>query len=485
MSTSQRPESYRKLMCSATLTLTLSILGTSVLPVPFAFSRTGVLLGLLVALLVASANTLTGQLLLEASGRLHHDSYEGLAEAIAGRTGKLVTQFSLVLLLFGGFTGACALLSDVGLLALDPLFGGNPPWILAAGGGRGVMLLLVLGVCLPLSLMRHMRSLEHVAMLGLVPLFILMVIMVVDSLKAGMPAIASGELPLWQVKVNADLPEAIAVLGYAFYFQPMLLPLLHEMPRGAAGVSILRTAVRVTVMGVATAVYSVVGIFAAARWGQQTQGDCLMNEWVSGKWGGALTLAMAAYLAVSAVPVQMSLRYTLTALIAGEDAPFLMRRHVAVTVISVLLSLALAAVFPRYSEKIFAATGALPVCLICYIIPVWLHLQLYFRDNRMRWRFAVHGSDHKLPLLGERQAPYCTSSDPPRLQSLSSVLGQPHHKACMTAWRFFRDVTVPVAVAVVMTGFSAVAFWTSLRAFFGDDGSGSGDRLQPFELASM
>jgi hypothetical protein len=36
---------------------------------------------------------------------------------------------------------------------------------------------------------------------------------------AGFPAIQTGDLPLWSLKVDGHLPEAFAVVGYAFYMQ--------------------------------------------------------------------------------------------------------------------------------------------------------------------------------------------------------------------------------------------------------------------------
>ena len=53
---------------------------------------------------------------------------------------------------------------------------------------------------------------------------------------------------------GGDLPEAFAVLGFAFYVQPMLMPLLHELPPGPASVSLTATAVRIVVIGVASLV---------------------------------------------------------------------------------------------------------------------------------------------------------------------------------------------------------------------------------------
>ena len=55
-------------------------------------------------------------------------------------------------------------------------------------------------------------------------------------------------------QASAQLPEAFAVLGFAFYVQPMLMPLLHEMPPGPAGVRVMSVASCWVVGGVASLV---------------------------------------------------------------------------------------------------------------------------------------------------------------------------------------------------------------------------------------
>ncbi|KAK9866264.1 hypothetical protein WJX84_005087 [Apatococcus fuscideae] len=105
----ERPMTAR---LSAAATLTLSILGSSVLPIPFAFSKMGVLVGVLTMGIVASANCLTSTLLLRAALKTGHSSYEGIAEAAGGSTWKVITQTSLILLLVGTLIGDFCLLSD-------------------------------------------------------------------------------------------------------------------------------------------------------------------------------------------------------------------------------------------------------------------------------------------------------------------------------------------------------------------------------------
>lgn len=117
-------DSPRRALASASITLTLAILGrrvnlpdgsgrldffacsvcllprpkesllrslccSSVLPVPFAFSRLGILPGLGIMLVVAGANALAGTLLLRAAGTLNMHSFEGLAEAVGGRAWRV------------------------------------------------------------------------------------------------------------------------------------------------------------------------------------------------------------------------------------------------------------------------------------------------------------------------------------------------------------------------------------------------------------
>lgn len=66
---------------------------------------------------------------------------------------QVVTQLSLMLLLFGTVIGDFALLADVGQRALRRL-SPAPPALLVNHSGRGIMVLLTLAVVFPLCLLR-------------------------------------------------------------------------------------------------------------------------------------------------------------------------------------------------------------------------------------------------------------------------------------------------------------------------------------------
>lgn len=130
-----------------------------------------------------------------------------------------------------------------------------------------------------------------------------------------------------------------------------LMPLVHEMPRGDVGIRLTRQAVNIVVMGmsselapaavpmsdtakridkgfaselaailcqmvssqpkglasagIAIAVYGLIGVFGAARYGLATEGDLLVNSWLHGRAEGVLDVVLVAYLAISIPPIQV------------------------------------------------------------------------------------------------------------------------------------------------------------------------------------
>lgn len=66
-----------------------SLCRSSVLPLPFAFSRLGVVPGLIIMMAVAVGNALAGTLLLRAASALDKHSFESIAEAVGGRSWRV------------------------------------------------------------------------------------------------------------------------------------------------------------------------------------------------------------------------------------------------------------------------------------------------------------------------------------------------------------------------------------------------------------
>jgi hypothetical protein len=210
----------------------------------------------------------------------------------------------------------------------------------------------------------------------------LIALLAVQASDTGFPALRDGELPLWSLTVDGHLPEAFSVVGYAFYMQPMMMPLLQEMPPGHGGITVMTRAVHTTLFGahpvvallgtlagpaclvargaqcalvcaehallmaapvlhagtramvactgVALLVYFATGFFGASVYGQGTQGNIMVNQLVQGAPATAVLYgAMLVYLALGMTTTQYALRASLDLMLAGEGAPFTWRRHVS------------------------------------------------------------------------------------------------------------------------------------------------------------
>lgn len=85
------------------------------------------------------------------------------------------------------------------------------------------------------------------------------------------------------MQITKELPEAMAVMGFAFYIAPMLLPLRLEMPSGKAGDRLTIQASVVVIMVIAQIVYAMLGAFGASRHGLKTNGNVMVNTWLPPK----------------------------------------------------------------------------------------------------------------------------------------------------------------------------------------------------------
>lgn len=74
----------------------------------------------------------------------------------------------------------------------------------------------------------HWLQLEKAAAAGVVLVVCLVGLLATEAVNQRFPAIQAGELPLWSLKVDGHLPEAFAVVGYAFYMQVCCATCRHD-----------------------------------------------------------------------------------------------------------------------------------------------------------------------------------------------------------------------------------------------------------------
>ncbi|KAG2449180.1 hypothetical protein HYH02_005927 [Chlamydomonas schloesseri] len=455
---------------------------STVLPVPYAFSKTGIGLGALTMGLVAVANDITCCMMIRAAAHVGCSTYEQLSEWAGGKKARVFTQVSLILLLYGTLCGGLAFLSDVARVMVQHGLGPGRAPALLESDGRPVMVLTVLTVLLPLCLQRHIRQFEKAATGGVVVVVALCIIIVTRAVQLGFPAVASGELDVLAVKVDEHLPEAFAVLGFAFYMHPMLMPLLKEMPSGPAGTALTEKAVHITLFGVACGVYGTVGIFGAAIFGASTESNIMVNDLLPGHPTATLLLyaSLLVYLCCGMVTTHYALRASLDLLVAGPDAPFTWTRRVAETCSILTAATTVALLFPTQAEKIFALTGCTAVCLVCYVIPVGIHLAVQRDKDRIQ-----RLEDQSLDVMdGDLRAPLLAPAGPADSGSGAGARVDVHvagtgvrvgrdKVAESAAARFVSRVALPAFILLVGVGFSMAGLYVGvldLLAYLHDGG---------------
>eukprot|EP00899_Mesostigma_viride_P018017 jgi/Mesvir1/26216/Mv02399-RA.1 len=358
---------------SATCTLSLFLVGSAVLPIPYAFSVTGVLLGILTTAAICWANLYSSELLIPYADEQHR-LLEDVAEKAGGRTLKLITQVSLLILLYGSLCANMSITSDLALVATQSLVPLDSPFRpLLLGDPESGDRLLILGtvfILLPLCLPKRIDSSRFSGAAGAFVLLAIAGTVVSSSVSHGLPGLHTPGGAWWRVSRN--FPSAAAIIGYSSYMQPVVLPMLREMAPGKEGRSALVAAMR-TAMVFSAFIYLLVGIFGFLDFGADARGDVL--SMYTGTWPMILDAVTALYLMACFPTVLFSVRLTIDEIIAGANAEFSWARHVVETIALLLASLSVALVISDVAS-VFTFTGATGAVIVCYVLPIVIHLRL-------------------------------------------------------------------------------------------------------------
>ena len=408
-------ERRRPLACSDVIPtaapLLLAIAGSSLTPLPCAFSLAGMPLGVTALIVIGLANDYTCIIMVRAASRLGVSGYEEVVLAAGGRRALLCCRAALVILLFGSMCGCMAAIQETSARALGQLGvetkSALAVWLSTSETGRIALLMtLTVVVLLPLSL-ASLGELHCVSLLG-VTLMISISAYVVGAAISVHPddAIDTGTTQLVSLpREELGLMEAASTFGYAFYVQPCTVPLLRTLPAGEEGASTLIAALHLTyaITGLA---YLCVGLGGLMFFGEGHVPQDLLQGF-SGRVGGCLAGVFSLYLMLCFSPTVVPLRETLVRLYyessmeyfnSSQPSPQSSRdpaldttkcrlqdarlppprpailpplQNAMLTATIVGLALSVAALMPNASTQIFALTGATGVCFIGYVFPIF------------------------------------------------------------------------------------------------------------------